>query len=49
MKDIEPRYSETLNDRKFQILKDTLYLGKFSVRRLKKNSKHWTSGNETID
>lgn len=46
---IKPRYYETLNDQEFQRLKDTLDFGKFSVRRLKKNSKNWTSGNEIID
>ncbi|RIA96142.1 kinase-like domain-containing protein [Glomus cerebriforme] len=49
VKRIEPRYSETLNDREFQRLKDNLDFGKFSVRRLKKKSKNWTSGNEIID
>src|ERR1043165_3619363 len=49
VKGIEPRYSETLNDQEFQTLKDTLDLGKFSVRRLKKNPKRWTSGNKIID
>jgi hypothetical protein len=49
VKCIEPKYSETLDDREFQTLKDTLDLGKFSVRRLKKNSKYLTSGNDVID